>query len=82
MTQQSEAALKKVIENLIEAGTSFNVDQLDMIYHTDLQVIMLSETGEKIISNKEAFKSLFPDKPNAMDRGRPAARRRYRKCRY
>ncbi len=62
MTQQSEIALKKVIEDLIAAGTGFDVDQLEMLYHSNLQVIMISESGEKVISNKESFKSLFQSK--------------------
>ncbi|AXT59620.1 hypothetical protein D1816_04370 [Aquimarina sp. AD10] len=55
-------AVKETIENLIKAGTSFDVDQLEVIYHKDLQVIMIDEQGELMMADKNAFKSLFQTK--------------------
>lgn len=57
MRNQSE--LKKTIEDLIKAGTTFDVEQLELIYHKELQVIMIDVGGQKMISNKESFKELF-----------------------
>lgn len=54
--------IKNTIQALIEAGTSFDTDQLELIYHKDLQVIMIDEAGNKMIADKAAFKELFDTK--------------------
>ncbi|WP_303318409.1 hypothetical protein Q4Q34_10070 [Flavivirga abyssicola] len=59
---RSEIGLKQAIESLIEAGTSFDTDKLELIYHKNLQVIMINVEGQKTISDKESFKNLFDTK--------------------
>lgn len=54
--------VKQTIKQLIEAGTTFDIATLDLIYHKDLKVIMIAQDGEKTLSDKEAFKSLFQQK--------------------
>ena len=59
--------VKTTIENLIEAGTTFNVDELEKIYHDDLEIIMIDEKGETMIANKNMFKNIFQAKKNNGD---------------
>lgn len=59
---KSEDGLKKTIQNLIKAGTTFDLEQLELIYHNNLQVIMIDKNGQKMISDKEMFKNLFKTK--------------------
>lgn len=57
-----EEGLKQTIQNLIEVATTFDIEQLELIYHKNLQVIMIDQNGQKMISDKEAFKNLFETK--------------------
>lgn len=54
--------VKQSIEQLIQAGTSFDVSALERIYHDDLQVIMIDDQGEVTNADKAAFKNLFQSK--------------------
>lgn len=67
MKKKSEQQIKETIENLIQAGTRYDINQLELIYHKSLQVIMINETGDKMISNKQDFKDLFQSKLNNGD---------------
>ncbi len=67
MKKQSEMGLKKTVENLIKAGTTFDVEQLELIYHRELKVIMMDNKGQIMISNKETFKNLFQVKKENGD---------------
>ncbi|WP_271784235.1 nuclear transport factor 2 family protein [Aquimarina algiphila] len=51
--------VKKTIERLIEAGTSFDVEELESIYHDNLQVIMIDDKGQLMNADKANFKNLF-----------------------
>lgn len=62
MENATELILKQTIENLIKAGTTFNIKQLNVIYHEDLKVILIDQNGQKTISDKQAFKDLFSTK--------------------
>jgi len=70
MTIQNPASIsvKQAIESLIQAGTHFDIQALDEIYHEDLQIIMLDEDGKTVASDKNTFKKLFKTK---LDRGDP-----------
>ena len=57
-----EHAIKQTIQELIEAGTSFNTTQLERIYHDTLEVIMIDENSQVMLANKTTFKQLFQDK--------------------
>ncbi len=67
MKDESELILKNVIKRLIKAGTTFNIEELNHIYHKDLNVIMINKNGDKTISNKEDFKRLFQVKKDNND---------------
>lgn len=71
MSEKSQytAAVKQVINDLISAGTSFDIDQLEHIYHDDLQVLMITEDGNITEANKGGFKDMFRSK---LDAGGPA----------
>ncbi len=58
---------KATIESLIGAGTTFDINQLELIYHNDLQVIMIDEEGQKMIADKATFKNLFETKKKNGD---------------
>ncbi|MCK8520429.1 hypothetical protein M0D21_02555 [Aquimarina sp. D1M17] len=62
MGNKTENGLKQTVENLIKAGTTYDLKQLESIYHQNLKVIMIDEKGQKILSNKESFKALFQTK--------------------
>lgn len=55
-------AVKQAIQALIQAGTTFDVDALDRIYHDNLQVITIDLEDNVSIADKVAFKSLFETK--------------------
>ncbi len=63
------SAVKQVINDLISAGTSFDIGQLERIYHDDLQVLMITEDGNITEANKDGFKAMFQSK---LDAGAPA----------
>lgn len=69
MTEQNDNvhAVRKTIDALIAAGTSFDVDQLELIYHKDLRVMMVDSQGGLNEANKEAFKGLFQSKRDNGD---------------
>ncbi|MGK0414433.1 MAG: sucrose-6-phosphate hydrolase SacC (GH32 family) [Polaribacter sp.] len=61
---QTEIVLKQTIENLIQVATNFDIEHLKLIYHDNMQVIMINKDGQKMISDKEAFVNLFQTKKN------------------
>jgi hypothetical protein len=63
------AEVEQLIHQLIEAGTSFNVDALERIYHDTLKVIMIDPTGNTSIADKAMFKGMFQSK---RDNNEPA----------
>ncbi len=67
MTKPSANGLKETIENLIKAGTTFDIKELELIYHKELKVIMMDDQGKITISNKEMFKNLFQMKKENGD---------------
>ncbi|WP_375581419.1 hypothetical protein ABWH96_10575 [Marivirga tractuosa] len=62
MVAQSERTLKQAIESLIKAGTAFDVEQLELIYHENLKVFMVDEIGQSSKLNKKTVKSMFQSK--------------------
>ena len=55
-------AVQQAIDALIQAGTTFDIEALDRIYHDDLQVMMIDPTGSVNIADKATFKGLFEAK--------------------
>lgn len=54
--------VKNTIDALIKAGTNFDINQLELIYHDNLKVLMIQDSGDIMTSNKEEFKKLFQQK--------------------
>lgn len=67
MTTKTESGLQETIEMLIQAGTSFDLELLDQLYHKDLQIIMLDAEKQKMLANKTAFMELFAAKKAANE---------------
>jgi hypothetical protein len=61
--------IEQLINQLIKAGASFNVDELERIYHDNLQVFMIDHSGSISIADKAMFKGLFQSK---RDNNEPA----------
>lgn len=57
--------VKAAIKALIQAGTTFDINALEEIYHDRLQVISIDQDGNLSIANKAAFKGLFETKKSA-----------------
>lgn len=66
MIEQSENTLKQAIEN-VKAGTTFDIEQLEYVYHEDLKVIMVGQNGLSGILNKESVKKMFQAKRDNGD---------------
>ncbi|CAM1345059.1 nuclear transport factor 2 family protein [Tenacibaculum amylolyticum] len=60
--QTNTKTVIQTIENLIAAGTQFDIDTLESLYHGKLQVIFINTKNEKVISNKQQFIALFQQK--------------------
>ncbi|WP_303315588.1 hypothetical protein Q4Q34_14740 [Flavivirga abyssicola] len=58
-------SVKNAIQELIKAGTTFDVDTLERIYHDSLQVISIDLEDNVSIADKAAFKGLFETKRKA-----------------
>jgi len=54
--------VEKSIQRLIAAGTNFDIEALDRIYHDELQVFMIDADDNLSVSDKAAFKELFKTK--------------------
>ena len=59
---QYEQAAKNVIDDLIKAGTSFDIKALDQIYHDSLSVMFIDTNGQVNLMNKKETKELFEKK--------------------
>ena len=67
MIEQSEEALKQAIENVIKVGTTFDIEQLEYIYHKNVQVIMVGQNGLNGILDKQSIKAMFQAKKDNGD---------------
>ncbi len=63
----SEIDVKKTIEQLIKSGTTFNLNQLELLYHKNIEVIMLDDKGNKMLTDKTGFKNIFKQKKDNGD---------------
>ena len=55
-------SIKESLNALITAGTTFDIDALEKIYHDDLQVTMIDVEGNVNNADKSAFKGIFEAK--------------------
>lgn len=67
MIEQSEKSLKQAVERLIDAGTSYDTEQLELIYHNDLKVFMVDHNGQSTVLDKNTVKSMFQSKKENGD---------------
>ncbi|HET8905305.1 MAG TPA: hypothetical protein VFN16_15010 [Saccharospirillum sp.] len=69
MSEQAENSLRTRIDELMKAGVSANLQALQSIYHKDLQIMMLDNTGHLMTMDKptclnmleQTFKNENPD---------------------
>ncbi len=61
-TTAAAEAVKTAVDELIKAGTTFDVSALERIYHDSLVVISIDTDGNLNIADKAAFKGLFDAK--------------------
>lgn len=54
--------VKGTIERLIQAGTTFDLDTLEQIYHDDLKVFMMDDQGQTMVADKTVIKAMFQSK--------------------
>lgn len=52
----------EAINDLINAGTTFDTDRLERIYHNDLEVVTVTPAGDVSTANKADFINLFDTK--------------------
>lgn len=55
----STRAVQETIEALIEHGSHFHVDELERIYHRDLEVFMIDENGEVAVTSRDENMAYF-----------------------
>ncbi|QOD61762.1 hypothetical protein H9I45_04765 [Polaribacter haliotis] len=67
MIEQSEKTLKQAGENLIKAGTTFDIEQLDLIYHKNLKVFMVDTNGQSNMLDKNSVLTMFQSKRDNGD---------------
>jgi len=67
MIEQSRKTLKQAIENVIKAGTTFDIEQLEQVYHKNLEVIMIGQNGLNGILDKQSVKGMFQAKKDNGD---------------
>ncbi|MDN3667988.1 peroxiredoxin-like family protein [Echinicola jeungdonensis] len=67
MIAQSKKTLKQAIENVIQAGTTFEIEQLEQVYHENLKVIMVDQNGLNGILDKQSVKNMFQAKRDNGD---------------
>lgn len=67
MLVQAEESLKQAVKNVIKAGTTFDIEQLEKVYHEDLRVFMVGQNGLNGILDKQSVKSMFQAKKDNGD---------------
>lgn len=62
-----EKEVKKTVENLIENGTSYNVENLNDIYDDKLKIVQIDEQGNVTVTTKKETLDFFAAKRAAGD---------------
>ncbi|GHB42445.1 hypothetical protein GCM10007094_34620 [Pseudovibrio japonicus] len=60
--QNTAAEVKRTIERLIQAATTFDLDALEQIYHDDLKVFMIDNQGQTLVADKTVINAMFQSK--------------------
>ncbi|AHD08860.1 hypothetical protein [Phaeobacter gallaeciensis] len=55
----SVTAIRQTMDSLIQAGTSFDLDALDHLYHDDMQILMINQDGVLNKADKSGFIAMF-----------------------
>lgn len=63
-----EEEVKRTVENLIEHGTSYNVEKLKDIYDDSLKIVKIDERGNVEVSTKEETLNFFATKRAGGDK--------------
>ncbi len=62
-----EEEIKEAVENLIENGTSYNVEKLKDIYDDSLKIVKIDERGNVEVSTKQETLNFFASKRASGD---------------
>ncbi|WP_282095305.1 hypothetical protein [Epibacterium ulvae] len=52
-------AIRNTMDALIQAGSNFDIDALDRLYHTDMQIQMIDMEGNLNKADKQGFMAMF-----------------------
>lgn len=55
----SVAAIRKFMDELIQAGSNFDLNGLDRMYHDDMQILMIDQSGTLNKADKPGFIAMF-----------------------
>ncbi|MBN9887332.1 nuclear transport factor 2 family protein [Salipiger abyssi] len=61
MTERTETALRETLHELMRAGVSVDLEALDQIYHNDLQILMLTDDGALMSTDKAGCLALLKE---------------------
>lgn len=67
MEEKSENTLKEAVKTLIKAGTTYDVQQLELTYHKNLKVFMVDENGQSNMLDKSTVLHMFQSKKDNGD---------------
>ncbi len=59
--------IQQAMNDLIQTATSYDIDELDRLYHDSMTVTMINTNDELSTANKEDFKNIFRAKRDAGD---------------
>lgn len=59
--------VRQTIDDLIQIATTYDLDELDRIYHQDMTVLMIDSDHNLNTANKTSFMQLFRAKRDAGD---------------
>jgi ketosteroid isomerase-like protein len=59
--------IKQIMNDLIQIATSYDIDELDRIYHDDMNILMIDTEGTVNTANKTDFIQIFQAKKDAGD---------------
>lgn len=62
MRKQSSDEVKQSVQMLIENGSHYNIDMLESLYHKDLKIIKIDETGRVDVIDRKQNMTFFRKK--------------------
>lgn len=67
MIEQSEKTLMQVAEKMIKSGTTFDIEQLDIIYHKNLKIFVVDTDGQSNMLDKNSAITMLQSKRDNGD---------------